>query len=218
MLISDDDLNFLDFPLRLKHTLNRCNMMIIKNIGYLSLHLLILNSAIFYTPLAIAKTSLIQSSQNDQKQWVGQVAPSYKLQDQNGKWHQSKDTRGKWTVLYFYPKDNTAGCTEEAKQFKNLYPQFLKANAVVLGVSLDDVKSHQAFSKKLGLPFPILADHQHQLADQFGIVRNFGITKVAKRESFLIDPQGTIVYHYTSVNSQTHAKQVLNDILKFQKK
>ncbi len=180
--------------------------------------LIVLSITLSSTPLALAKTSLLNTSKKDQKQWVGQVAPTYKLQDQNGKWHQSKDTRGKWTVLYFYPKDNTAGCTEEAKQFKNLYPQFLKANAVVLGVSLDDVKSHQAFSEKLGLPFPILADHKHQLAEQFGIVRNFGITKVAKRESFLIDPQGTIVYHYTSVNSQTHAKQVLNDILKFQKK
>ena len=178
---------------------------------------ILLSCSLYSTP-TFAKTSLIQSSQNDQKQWIGQVAPSYTLQDQNGKWHQSKDTRGKWTVLYFYPKDNTPGCTEEARQFKTLYPQFLKANTVVMGVSLDDMKSHQAFSEKLGLPFPILADHQHQLAEQFGIVRNFGITKVAKRESFLIDPQGTIIYDYTSVNSQTHAKQVLDDILKFQKK
>jgi peroxiredoxin Q/BCP len=89
---------------------------------------------------------------------------------------------------------------------------------VVLGVSLDDVKSHQKFSSKLGLPFPILADQKQQLAGQFGIVRNFGVAQIAKRETFLVDPQGTIVYHYSSVNTQTHANQVLTDIQKFSKK
>lgn len=174
---------------------------------------------LLYAPLSLAENSSVLSKQNNaQKEWVGQVAPAFKLQDQNSKWHELKNYKGKWVVLYFYPKDNTPGCTEEARQFKELYPQFLKSNAVVLGASLDDVKSHQAFSEKLGLPFPILADSDHQLAEQFGIVRNFGITKVAKRESFLIDPQGVIVYHYSSVNTQTHADQVLKDIQKLQKK
>ena len=124
---------------------------------------------------------------------------------------------GKILVLYFYPKDNTPGCTQEANQFKALYPQFLKHHAVVLGVSLDNVKSHQKFSEKLDLPFPILADNNQQLASQLGIVRNLGIIQIAKRESFLIDPQGTIVYHYNSVNTQTHAAQVLADIQKYSK-
>ena len=79
------------------------------------------------------------------------------------------------------------------------------------------MKSHQKFADKLGLPFPILADDNHQLADQLGIVRNLGITKIAKRETFLIDPKGIVVYHYSSVNSQTHAGQVLADIQKFTK-
>jgi Peroxiredoxin len=146
----------------------------------------------------------------------GTPAPNFKLQDQNGKWHELKQYQGKWLVLYFYPKDNSPGCTEEANQFKTLYPQFLKTNAVVLGASLDDVASHQKFSKALGLPFPILADQQHKLATQLGIVRNLGILKVAKRETFLIDPKGIIVYHYTSVNTQTHAAQVLADIKRLQ--
>ncbi|MCG2574248.1 peroxiredoxin [Acinetobacter sp. ME22] len=150
-----------------------------------------------------------------QKQWVGQKAPTFKLQDQQGQWHQLSQYKGQWVVLYFYPKDNSPGCTQEANQFKALYPQFIKNNAVVLGVSLDDVKSHQKFSEKLNLPFPILADDQHKLAKQFGIVRNLGFTQIAKRESFLIDPKGTIVYHYTSVDTQTHAAQVLQDIQKF---
>ncbi|WP_252512800.1 peroxiredoxin [Acinetobacter brisouii] len=150
-----------------------------------------------------------------QKQWVGQKAPAFKLQDQQGQWHQLSQYKGQWVVLYFYPKDNSPGCTQEANQFKALYPQFIKNSAVVLGVSLDDVKSHQKFSEKLNLPFPILADDQHKLAKLFGIVRNLGFTQIAKRESFLIDPKGTIVYHYTSVDTQTHAAQVLQDIQKF---
>lgn len=159
------------------------------------------------------------SSQNQaEKQWVGQPAPAFKLQDQNGKWHSLSDYAGKWVVLYFYPKDNSPGCTQEANQFKALYPQFLKSNAAVLGVSLDDVQSHQKFSEKLGLNFPILSDYNHQLAEKFGIVRNLGIVKIAKRESFLIDPKGTIVYHYTSVNTQTHADEVLKDLKRFQSK
>ena len=165
-----------------------------------------------------AENSILSQSINDQKQWVGKPAPDFKLQDQSSKWHQLNQYKGKWVVLYFYPKDNSPGCTQEANQFKSLYPQFIKNNAVVLGVSLDDVKSHQKFSEKLGLNFPILADEDHKLAEQFGIVRNLGITKIAKRETFLIDPQGIVTYHYTSVNTQTHAGQVLADIQKFSKK
>ena len=179
--------------------------------------LLYISLSLSLTQFASAESSIFSKSETSQKQWVGKSAPAFKLQDQNSKWHSLSQYKGKWIVLYFYPKDNSPGCTQEANQFKALYPQFLKSNAVVLGVSLDDVKSHQKFSEKLGLPFPILADNNHQLANQFGIVRNLGITKIAKRESFLIDPKGTIVYHYNSVNTQSHAAQVLADIQKFSK-
>jgi thioredoxin-dependent peroxiredoxin len=177
--------------------------------------LLCISVSLSLTQFASAENSIFSNSATSQKQWVGKSAPAFKLQDQNSKWHSLSQYKGQWVVLYFYPKDNSPGCTQEANQFKTLYPQFLKSNAVVLGVSLDDVKSHQKFSEKLGLPFPLLADSKHQLASQFGIVRNLGITQIAKRESFLIDPQGTIVYHYSSVNTQTHAAQVLADIRKF---
>ena len=168
--------------------------------------------------LGHAENSVLKKDVNSQKEWVGKIAPAFKLQDQNSKWHSLSQYKGKWVVLYFYPKDNTAGCTQEANQFKSLYPQFLKSNAVVLGVSLDDIASHQKFSQKLGLPFPILADEKGELAGKFGIVRNLGITKIAKRESFLINPQGAIMYHYTSVNTQTHADQVLKDLKEAQTK
>ena len=168
--------------------------------------------------LSTAQTSIFSKQNTAQKELVGQSAPDFKLQDQSGKWHTLNQYKGKWIVLYFYPKDDTAGCTQEANQFKSLYPQFLKSNAVVLGVSLDDVASHQKFSQKLGLPFPILADEKGELAGKFGIVRNLGITKIAKRESFLINPQSAIMYHYTSVNTQTHADQVLKDLKEAQTK
>ena len=167
--------------------------------------------------LTTAQSTLFSKQDTAQKQWVGQSAPDFKLQDQKGQWHTLSQYKGKWVVLYFYPKDNSPGCTQEANQFKALYPQFLKNNAVVLGASLDDVKSNKKFYEKLGLPFPILADNNHHLATQLGIVRNLGVTKIAKRESFLIDPQGTIVYHYNSVNTQSHAGQVLADIQKLSK-
>ncbi len=177
--------------------------------------LLCISVSLSLTQFAFAENSIFSKSETSQKQWVGKSAPAFKLQDQNSKWHSLSQYKGQWVVLYFYPKDNSPGCTQEANQFKVLYPQFLKSNAVVLGVSLDDVKSDQKFSEKLGLPFPLLADYKQQLSNQLGIVRNLGITQIAKRESFLIDPQGTIVYHYSSVNTQTHAAQVLADIRKF---
>lgn len=181
---------------------------------------LIVCSSLFLltTPsLSTAQITLFSKQSTAQKEWVGHSAPDFKLQDQNGKWHTLDQYKGKWIVLYFYPKDDTAGCTQEANQFKALYPEFLQSNAVVLGASLDDVASHQKFSEKLGLPFPILADEKGTLAGKFGIVRNLGITKIAKRESFLIDPKGAVIYHYTSVNTQTHADQVLKDLKTLQK-
>ncbi|KQW99116.1 MULTISPECIES: peroxiredoxin [Acinetobacter] len=183
-----------------------------------SISLLSVSALCILNTASHAESSILSKLDSNQKQWVGKPAPNFKLQDQNSKWHELSQYKGKWVVLYFYPKDDSPGCTQEANQFKSLYPQFIKNNAVVLGVSLDDVKSHQKFSEKLGLNFPILADSNHQLADQFGIIRNLGIAKIAKRETFLIDPQGTIVYHYSSVNTQTHADQVLADIQKFSKK
>lgn len=145
-------------------------------------------------------------------EWVGKTAPDFRLQDQNKKWHTLKEYQGKWLVLYFYPLDDSPGCTEEARQFRDLYPTYQKRNITVLGVSLNDVDSHKSFSDKLGLPFPLLADSKHDLARAFKVLRGFGMLSMARRETFLIDPQGVIVYHYASVNTQSHAAQVLKDI------
>lgn len=187
-----------------------------KTTTLMQISLLSIATSCAFTIPAYADNAIFKTS-NDQKQWVGKVAPVFKLQDQHSKWHELSQYKGKWVVLYFYPKDDSPGCTQEANEFKMLYPQFLKNNAVVFGVSLDDVESHQKFSKKLALNFPILADSKQTLANQLGIVRNLGLVKIAKRETFLVDPNSMIVYHYTSVNTQTHAKQVLTDIQKFSK-
>ncbi len=162
---------------------------------------------------SIQKSSLLKVDKAGLKgEWVGKKAVDFRLIDQNKKWHTLSDYKGRWIVIYFYPADDSPGCTEEAKQFRDLYPTYEKRNIAVLGVSLNGVKSHKAFSDKLGLKFPLLADTNHQVAKSFKVLGGFGILPYAKRETFLIDPQGVIVYHYSSVDTESHAAQVLKDI------
>lgn len=145
-------------------------------------------------------------------QWVGTPAPTLKLADQNGTLRSVQDYKGHWVALYFYPKDKTPGCTEEAKKFRDHWAEFQKANVMVLGVSVDDVASHQAFAAMLRLPYPLLADDKHELAKAMGVLRGFGPVSYASRQTFLIDPDGTIVYHYPDVDTGRHAEQVLADV------
>jgi len=150
---------------------------------------------------------------------LGSMAPDFKLQDQNGKWQELKDYRGKWVALYFYPKDQTPGCTTEACEFRDNVFAFREAGAVILGVSVDDVDSHKKFSEKHGLPFPILADSSKAVTRQYGVLKSYmGALELAKRDTFLIDPQGRIVKHYTEVDAKGHSTVVLNDIKQMQKK
>jgi peroxiredoxin Q/BCP len=165
-------------------------------------------------PADVVKPATLLGGNVDKSQgaWVGQSAADFHLQDQNQQWHSQKDYKGKWLVLYFYPLDDSPGCTEEARQFKELYPTYQQRNIAVLGISLNKVASHKSFADKLGLPFPLLADTEHKLATSYKVLRGFGMLSYTARETFLIDPQGTIVYHYSSVNTQSHAAQVLKDI------
>ena len=146
--------------------------------------------------------------------WVGTAAPQIALPDQTGKIRQLSDFKGKWLVLYFYPKNHTSGCTEEAKRFRDQYPQFQKQNINIVGVSLDSVESHKSFAKDYNLPFTLLADTNKELAKKMGVLRGYGPVSFTSRETFLIDPQGTIVYHYDDVNPSAHASQVLADVAK----
>lgn len=148
---------------------------------------------------------------------LGSAAPEFKLQDQNGKWHQLKDYRGKWVALYFYPKDKTPGCTTQACEFRDNIFAFREAGAVILGVSVDDVESHKEFSEKHGLPFPILADDKKTVAKEYGVLKRFlGTVELAKRDTFLIDPAGKIVKRYEDVDPKGHSQLVLKDIKELQ--
>ena len=142
----------------------------------------------------------------------GDTAPGFRLQDQNNNWHQLEDYRGQWLVLFFYPKADTPGCTTEACEFRDNIFAFEDLGAAVIGVSLDDVKSQEAFAAKYSLPFPLLSDAKMDVAKAYGVLTTFRDVQVAARQTFLIDPAGKIARHYGKVDPATHSKQVLADL------
>jgi peroxiredoxin Q/BCP len=140
------------------------------------------------------------------------------LKSQEGKEVSLKDFRGKWVVLYFYPKDMTPGCTIEAHNFQRDQPEFDKKNAVIVGVSLDTVDSHVQFCTKENLTFKLLSDPDHVVTEQYGSLGAFGKMQVANRNTFLIDPKGTIKKVYLKVDPNPHSKDVLAELDELQKK
>ncbi len=149
---------------------------------------------------------------------VGDSAPSFKLQDQNGDWHTLGDYKGKYVVLFFYPKDGTPGCTTEACNFRDNIFAFDDLNTQILGISLDDVDSHKEFSEKYSLPYPILADVEKESAVDYGVLGKFMMMTITKRESFIIDPDGLIVKHYKNVDPDKHTDEVIEELKSLQKK
>lgn len=147
---------------------------------------------------------------------TGNTAPHFELTDQNGDAHTLDDYRDQWVVLYFYPKDDTPGCTTEACEFRDNIFEFRRMGCQILGVSLDDEASHKAFSEKHGLPFPLLADTEGVAADAYGVKVKRGDTYYASRQTFLIDPEGNIAKHYEKVDPETHSRQVLADLKELQ--
>jgi len=148
--------------------------------------------------------------------WEGQQAPDFRLQDQDGNEHSLADYRGRTVLLYFYPRDNTPGCTVEAQQFRDRLDE-LKAHGVqVLGVSRDTVKSHRKFADKESLNFPILADPEHNVLKAYNLLKEkkmFGKPALGvNRESFLIDEQGVIRKHYAKVKPEAHVDEILQDL------
>lgn len=143
---------------------------------------------------------------------VGTPAPEFELFDQTGQLHSLEDYRDRWVVLYFYPKDGTPGCTTEACQFRDNIMAFRNLNVQILGVSLDDVESHKEFAEHHNLPFPLLADTEGETSTAYGVkTRKFGMT-YAKRQTFIIDPDGKIAKHYETVKPAEHSAQVLADL------
>ena len=148
---------------------------------------------------------------------VGQVAPTFTLPSQDGSQISLDSFRGKWVVLYFYPKDMTPGCTIEAHNFQRDQAKFDAADAVILGVSLDTPDSHKQFCTKEGLTFRLLADPEHKVVDAYGSLGSFATFKIANRNTFLIDPQGKIVKEWIKVDPSHHSEEVLAAIAELKK-
>jgi len=142
----------------------------------------------------------------------GTIAPALKLQDQAGKWQTLEQYKGKWVVLYFYPKDFTGGCTTQACELRDNIFAFKKADAVILGVSVDDVGSHEKFAKEHSLPFDILADPTKEVSGKYGVLTTCGTARLASRQTFLIGPDGKIVKHWAKVDPKGHSDMVLAEI------
>lgn len=134
---------------------------------------------------------------------IGDTAPDFTLPDQNGVSHTLSSYRGHWVLIYFYPKDNTPGCTKEACMLRDSFPRFEGVHADVFGISADSVASHKRFADKYTLPFPLLADAKRQVISAYGI---------SSRMSFLIDPTGAIKKIYEKVKPEIHAEEVLADL------
>ena len=143
---------------------------------------------------------------------VGQAAPAFQLPDQQGKTHTLAEYHGRWVVLYFYPKDDTPGCTKEACAFRDDLHKLTKLGAQVLGVSVDTSASHAAFATKYHLPFPLLADANGKVAGSSGALRNLGLIKIAKRYTYLIDPDGKIAKTYLQVDTSRHSQEIIDDL------
>ena len=145
---------------------------------------------------------------------AGTQAPSFSLPDQNGQTHTLEEYRGQKVVLYFYPKDNTPGCTRQACAFGELYPQFREKGAVVLGVSRDSETSHQKFAEKYNLPFTLLSDPEHTVLEAYGAwgeKKNYGkVSMGAIRSTVVIDENGVVEKVYAKVKPDTHPAEVLS--------
>jgi peroxiredoxin Q/BCP len=139
----------------------------------------------------------------------GQAAPGFSLPDQNGKVHNLADYTGRWVVLYFYPKDDTPGCTTQACNFRDDIVQLQDLGAEVLGVSLDDTDSHAKFAKKHGLPFPLLADVDAKCTEAYGSLGGMGPVKYAKRNTFIIGPDGKLAKIWLDVKPKEHSDEVI---------
>ena len=146
----------------------------------------------------------------------GDTAPDFTLLDQDGTAHSLNDEKGKWVLLYFYPKDNTPGCTKQACALRDEFPAFEKLNCTVFGISVDSVISHKKFAEKFSLPFTLLSDTEKNIVEAYGVWQK---KKLAGREylgivrtSFLINPNGKIAKIYERVNPETHAIEVLQDV------
>ena len=165
------------------------------------------------TPLFVCASSTPAGSAPS----VGSMAPEFTLSSQEGTPVSLKEYRGKWVVLYFYPKDFTSGCTIEAHNFQRDLAQYQQRGVVILGVSVDSADSHKQFCTKEGLNFKLLADTDHKVSSAYNSLTNLGIVKIASRHTFIINPEGKVVRVFTEVNPNQHSAEVLAALAELQK-
>ena len=148
---------------------------------------------------------------------LGKSAPEFKLKNSYGELVSLKEFKGEWLLVFFYPKDDTPGCTKEACSLRDNYTEIKKLNANVVGISIDSSDSHKEFKEKYNLPFMLLSDPNGETAKKYGALNNFFIFKLAKRQSFIIDPQGVVRRVYRDVSPSNHAQEIKNDLEAFER-
>ena len=158
--------------------------------------------------LLVASVVLWMLRPGSQRPGEGSAAPDFSLQDQNGQTHRLRDYAGRWLVLYFYPRDDTPGCTREACRFRDDIGVLGDLNAAVAGVSVDDTRSHAGFARKHQLPFPLLSDPDGHTAAAYGSLLNLGLIRFARRHTFIIAPDGRIAARFDQVDPASHVQQV----------
>jgi peroxiredoxin Q/BCP len=157
-------------------------------------------------------TLALMAAESQEQPEVGKAAPDFRLTTGDGSQVSLKDYRGKWVVLYFYPKDFTSGCTMEALNFQRDLAKYEQADAVILGVSVDTAQSHKDFCAKEGLNFKLLADPDAKVSTEYGSVMDYKGSKLAARNTFIINPKGEVAKVYTGVKPAEHSGQVLKDL------
>src|SRR5213595_3088220 len=173
---------------------------------------------IFLSAVAVLATlCLMMAAETQQQPEVGKPAPDFSLTTGDGSQVSLKDYRGKWVVLYFYPKDFTSGCTMEAHNFQRDLAKYQETGAVILGVSVDTAQSHKDFCAKEGLNFKLLADPDAKVSSEYGSIMDYKGSKLAARNTFIINPKGDIAKVYTGVKPAEHSEQVLKDLAELKK-
>lgn len=147
---------------------------------------------------------------------LGEPAPDLNLPNAKNEMVSLASFKGNWVVLYFYPKDDTPGCTKQACTFRDDLHKLDKLGAKVIGVSVDDGKSHAEFAKKYSLPFPLLSDKDGLIASRYGALTNLGVMKMAKRYTFLIDNNGVLQKTYLNIDTSNHLQQIIDDLTALQ--
>src|SRR5580692_2833683 len=167
--------------------------------------------------IAIVAVLAMTGRAGDKAPAVGSAAPDFTLNSQEGQPVSLHDFKGKWVVLYFYPKDMTTGCTIEAHNFQRDLAKYDVKNAMILGVSMQDEKSHQEFCAKESLTFKLLADTNKEVSEKYDSVMNLGVAKLSARHTYLIDPNGVVRKVWTTVDVKTHSDDVLASLDELQK-